>query len=531
MNNAQCRQHFHDLLFALHHNLVLEGKIFQISKNTLLIDSIYTNIFIHSLHRNILKFVPLKISIVMTVQQLYTNCLSEAAYFIADNGEAAVIDPLRDTDTYIQLAAEHNAKIKYIFETHFHADFVSGHLDLAKKTGATIIYGPQTNASFDFAMAKDGEEFSIGNISIQALHTPGHTLESTCYLLKDENKKPYCIFTGDTLFVGDVGRPDLFSGNMTKEELAAMMYDSLNNKIKNLPENVIVYPAHGPGSSCGKNLGKETFSTIGEQKQTNYALQEQTKDEFIKAVTEGLNTPPPYFPLNAKINAQGYESLDNILTKGLKPLSVNAFEEEEKSGAIIIDTRPSTVFTEGFIPNSISIGLDGRFAEWAGTLLDFHKDYLLVAESGKEEESIIRLARVGLDNVKGYLEGGYEAWKAAGKKIDLIIDVDAEELALDLPHDNKLQVIDVRKPGEFEDGHIKGAYNLPLASMTDTLELAQIDDDGNLYVHCAGGYRSVIAASLLKRQGFHNLRNVLGGWAAMKKINTLPIVEPSSQNN
>lgn len=465
----------------------------------------------------------------MTVQQLYTNCLSEAAYFIADNGEAAVIDPLRDTEAYLKLAEEHDAKIKYIFETHFHADFVSGHIDLAKKTGATIIYGPETKAGFDFKMAQDGEVFQVGNLSIQALHTPGHTLESTCYLLKDGQGKPYCIFTGDTLFVGDVGRPDLFSGNMTKEELAGMMYDSLNNKIKALPDNVIVYPAHGPGSACGKNLGKETYSTIGEQKQTNYALQEQPKEEFVKAVTEGLNTPPAYFPLNAKINAQGYESLDNILTQGMKPLSAEEFEQETQSGAIILDTRASTVFTEGFIPGSISIGLDGRFAEWAGSLLDFNKNYILVTETGKEEESIIRLSRVGLDKVAGYLDGGYDTWKAAGKKTDLIIDVDADELALDMPHDPKLQVLDVRKQGEFEAGHVKGACNLPLSDMTDTLRLAQVDDDNNLYIHCAGGYRSVIAASLLKRQGFHNLRNVLGGWGTIKNTQGIPLIAPKAE--
>jgi hydroxyacylglutathione hydrolase len=464
----------------------------------------------------------------MIVQQLYTNCLSEAAYFIADNGEAAVIDPLRDTDAYLKLAEEHGARIKYIFETHFHADFVSGHLDLAKKTGATIIYGPKTEAAFAFHKAQDGEEFAIGNLKMKAIHTPGHTLESTCYLLSDANGQPYSIFTGDTLFVGDVGRPDLFSGNMTKEELAAMMYDSLNNKIKTLPDHIIVYPAHGPGSACGKNLGKETFSTIGTQKETNYALKEQTREAFIKEVTTGLNTPPAYFPINAEINSKGYDSLDNILKQSLTPLSVAAFEAKVKEGAWILDTRPSTVFTEAFVPESISIGLDGRFAEWAGSLLSFDTNLVLVTEPGKEEETIIRLARVGYDKVLGYLDGGLEAWQKAGRKTDIIIDIEPEELALDIPFDNKLQVVDVRKPGEFEAGHIKGAENIPLNVLVDPLHMAQVDDDANLYVHCAGGYRSVIACSLMKREGFHNLRNVLGGYGKIKEVKGVPIVQPSS---
>ncbi|MFA6060581.1 MAG: MBL fold metallo-hydrolase [Taibaiella sp.] len=464
----------------------------------------------------------------MIVQQLYTNCLSEAAYFIASDGEAAVVDPLRDIDEYLKLAEEHKVKIKYIFETHFHADFVSGHLDLAKATGATIVYGPLTNAAFDFHLAKDGEEFGIGHLKIKVLHTPGHTLESTCYLLLDEEGKEYCVFTGDTLFVGDVGRPDLFSGSLTKEDLAAMMYDSLNNKIKTLPDHVIVYPAHGPGSACGKNLGKETFSTIGTQKASNYALKEQTKEEFIKEVTTGLNTPPAYFPVNAQINSTGYESLDTVRSKGLTPLSVDAFAQKVKDGAIILDTRSSTIFTEGFVPESISIGLDGRFAEWAGSILPFDKDLILVTEPGKEEETVVRLARVGLDKVIGYLEGSFEAWQQAGKKIDLIIDVEPEELAMDIPFDNKLQVIDVRKPSEFEIGHIKGAENIPLSELNDPLHMAQIDDEANLYVHCAGGYRSVIACSLMKREGFHNLRNVLGGFGKMKDVKDMPVVQPST---
>lgn len=462
----------------------------------------------------------------MIVEQLYTNCLSEAAYFIADNGVAAVVDPLRDIEAYLQLAEKHQAKIKYIFETHFHADFVSGHLDLAKATGATIVYGPQTNAAFDFHLAKDGETFALGNLAIKAIHTPGHTLESTCYLLLDDQGKEYCIFTGDTLFVGDVGRPDLFSGDMTKEELASMMYDSLNNKIKNLPDHVIVYPAHGPGSACGKSLGKETFSTIGTQKESNYALKDQRREDFIKEVTSGLSAPPAYFPVNARINSKGYESMDKVREQALQPLTVADFEQKVKDGAWILDSRPSDIFTEGFVPESVSIGLDGRFAEWAGNILPFDKELVLVTEEGKEEETVVRLARVGLDKVMGYLDGGLDAWQKAGKNIDLIIDVEPEELAMDIPFDNKLQVIDVRKPAEFESGHVKGAENLPLNELTNPLHMAQIDDEANLYVHCAGGYRSVIACSLMKREGFHNLRNVLGGFGKMKDTKGMPVVHP-----
>ena len=458
----------------------------------------------------------------MFVKQLYTNCLSEAAYFIASDGEAVVIDPLRDIDTYIALAKEHNAVIKYIFETHFHADFVSGHIELAKATGATIVYGPDAQTGFEAHHAKDGELFNIGKLRLRVMHTPGHTLESTCYILQDEQHKDYCVFTGDTLFVGDVGRPDLFSGNLSKEELAAYLYDSLHTKIANLEDHVLVYPAHGPGSACGKNLGPNTHSTIAEQKQTNYALAPQTKEEFIQTVTSGLNAPPAYFPINAAINKKGYESLDTVKTRGLQALSIADFKAAVAKGALIVDTRKATEFTEGFIPESISIGLDGRFAEWAGTLLPFNQDLVLVAEEGKEEETLIRLARVGLDAIQGYLKGGFEAWKTADEKIDIIIDVDTEELALDIPHDPKLEIIDVRKQAEFDAGHIVAANLMPLDTLIDPLHLSVIDTEANLYVHCAGGYRSVIACSLLKRQGFHNVRNVLGGWSAIKEVNEIP---------
>lgn len=462
----------------------------------------------------------------MIVKQLYTNCLSEAAYFIASNGEAAIIDPIRDTEEYIKLAEQEGVRIKYIFETHFHADFVSGHIDLSNKTGAPIVYGPGAETSFKVHKATDGEIFEIGNLKLKAIHTPGHTLESTSYLLYDEQGEPYSIFTGDTLFVGDVGRPDLFSGNMTKEQLAGIMYDTLQAKIKTLPDHIIVYPAHGPGSACGKNLGPETHSTIGAQKLTNYALQDMSREDFIVKVTSGLNEPPAYFPLNAVINKKGYDSLDEVMEKGMVALDIAAFKQKVSNGALILDTRSSSVFTSGFVPESISIGLDGRFAEWAGSLLPFNEPIVLVTEAGKEKESITRLARVGIDNVQGYLEGGYEAWQNSGQQVDLIIDIEADELAMDMPFDPNLEVVDVRKESEFETAHVKGANNVPLDTLMDPLNVAMIDSESNLYIHCAGGYRSVIAASILKRHGYHNLRNVLGGFGKIKEQKKIPIVLP-----
>lgn len=458
----------------------------------------------------------------MYIQQMYTGCLSEAAYFVESNGEAVVIDPMRDTNAYLEIAKDHNATIKYIFETHFHADFVSGHIDLAKQTGATIVYGPNTKADFDFHLAKDGEVFKIGNMSLEVVHTPGHTIESTCYLLRDENGKPYCIFTGDTLFVGDVGRPDLSSGNLSKEELASIMYDSIQNKILPLPDDVIVYPAHGPGSSCGKKIADETMSTLGSEKKNNYALQPQTKEEFIKSVTDGFEEPPAYFSINARINKEGYENLDEIKVKGLRALSVEEFKRKIQEGSVVLDTREGNEFTKGFVPGSISIGLDGRFAEWAGSLLSFQEPMLLVTEEGKEEETLVRLARVGFDKVEGFLKGGFEAWKNAHEKIDLIINVEPDELAMDIPFDEKLTVVDVRKFSEFAEGHIKDALNIPLAEMKDVAQIAQLEEEQNLYVHCASGYRSVIASSLLKRQGYHNLRNVVGGWKKIKEEKNIP---------
>lgn len=468
----------------------------------------------------------------MFIKQLYTGCLSEAAYYIESGGEAAIIDPLRDIEAYLQLANERKATIKYILETHFHADFVSGHLDLSKATGAPIIYGPGTETNFAIHKAADGELFHLGDIMIEVLHTPGHTVESSCYLIKDKNKKPHAVFTGDTLFVGDVGRPDLSSGDLAKEELAGMLYESLRKKIMPLPDDVIVYPAHGPGSSCGKNLGPSTYSTIADEKQSNYALQPLSKEEFIKSVTEGLETPPLYFPINAKINKEGYDSLDEVLKNGLSALSVDEFKKQMSEGdAIILDTRNETLFSQGFVPGSISIGLDGRFAEWAGSLLPFDKEIILVTEVGKERETIVRLARVGFAKIKGYLNGGFEAWQKSGNLIDLIIDVDADELAMDIPFDKNLLVIDVRRETEFADGHIRGAINIPLSEMNDPASMANLEETQNLYVHCGGGYRSIIAASLLKRQGIHNLRNVSGGWNKIKEQKTIEIVKENSVLN
>ncbi len=467
----------------------------------------------------------------MFIKQFYTNCLSEAAYYIESKGEAAIIDPLRDTEAYLDLARERGAKIKYIFETHFHADFVSGHLDLSQKTGAPIIFGPNAVTQYSIYSSKDGETFQLGELSIEVLHTPGHTLESSCFLLKDASGKPHALFSGDTLFVGDVGRPDLSSGGMSSEELAGIMYDTLQNRILPIPDDVLVYPAHGPGSSCGKNLGPNTFSTMADEKKSNYALQPQSREDFIKLVTTGLNEAPRYFSINAKINQSGYDSLEEVKTRGVKPLNIEEFKSASKKDVIILDTRPATEFTEGFVPGSISIGLEGRFAEWAGSILPFDKTILLVTPLGKEEETVIRLSRVGFDKMEGFLKGGFEAWKNAGEKTDMIIDVEADELIMDIPHDPNLTVLDVRRETEFGDGHLEGAVNLPLHEMVDVAQMAQFEENQNLYIHCAGGYRSVIAASLLKREGFHNLRNVLGGWSKIKNEEKAKIVKETSMLN
>lgn len=467
----------------------------------------------------------------MYVQQIYTACLSEAAYYIESNGESAIIDPLRDIQVYLDLAKERKTKIKYIFETHFHADFVSGHIDLSKETGAPIVYGPGAETRYPIHKAVDEEVFILGNCTISVIHTPGHTLESSCYLLKDENQKPYALFTGDTLFVGDVGRPDLSSGSMSSEELAGIMYDTIQNKILTLPDDIIIYPAHGAGSSCGKNLGPNTFSTLAEEKANNYALQNQTKEDFIKAVTDGLQAAPRYFAINANINKQGYEAIEDIIKNGTTKIDLADFKKLITGDVILLDTRHATEFTEGFIPGSIFIGLEGRFAEWAGNLLSFEKPIYLITEKGKEEETVTRLARVGFSKMAGYLKGGFDAWKKAGEKIDLIINVEPDEMAMDIPHDQNLVVLDVRNEMEHGNGHVKDSVNLPLSQLTDLAMLAGFEENQNLYIHCAGGYRSVIAASLFKKQGTHNLRNVLGGWGKIKEEPTIKIEQDAEVLN
>jgi glyoxylase-like metal-dependent hydrolase (beta-lactamase superfamily II)/rhodanese-related sulfurtransferase len=465
----------------------------------------------------------------MFIKQFYTNCLSEAAYYVESEGEVAIIDPLRDIQPYLDLAAERKASITYIFETHFHADFVSGHIDLSHKTGAPIIYGPGAHTKYKVYNAKDGEQFQLGKLTIEVLHTPGHTLESSCYLLKNEHGKAEALFTGDTLFVGDVGRPDLSSGDLSSEELAGIMFETLQEKILPLADDVMVYPAHGPGSGCGKNLGPNTFSTIGEERKTNYALKPQSKEDFIAAVTNGLTAAPVYFAINANINQSGYEAIDAVIAKGTTPLSLDDFKAAMAADALVLDTRPAALFTKGFIPGSIFIGLEGRFAEWAGMLLPFKSKIILVTEKGKEEETVTRLARVGFENVAGYLKGSFETWNNAGETIDLIVDVEADELMMDIPHDPKLLVVDVRREQEFEEGHLDNALILPLQDMTDPALLAQFEDDQNLYIHCAGGYRSVIAASLMKKEGIHNLRNVLGGWNSIRIQEKAQIVKDTEQ--
>jgi len=468
----------------------------------------------------------------MYIQQLYTGCLSEAAYYIESEGEAAIIDPLRDIEEYLIMARDRKATIKYIFETHFHADFVSGHLDLAEASGAPIVYGPETETQFPIYRAKDGEIFKLGKLTIEVLHTPGHTIESSCYLLRDANGKPHAIFTGDTLFVGDVGRPDLSSGNMSSEELASMLYDSLRNKIAPLPDEVIVYPAHGAGSSCGKNLGPDTYSTLGEEKKTNYALQATSKEDFIKSVTDGLNAPPQYFAVNARINKEGYESLSEIMEEGLKALSVNDFKALVKDGeTICLDTRTAADFSEGFVPGSVNIGLDGRFAEWAGSLLPFDKPIILVTDPGKERETVIRLARVGFAQMRGYLDGGFPGWKSSGEPVDMVINVDADEFVMDIPFEKRLRIVDVRREAEFADGHVAGALSIPLETLTDPGTMADFDDKDNIYIHCASGYRSMVAASLFKRQGIHNLHNVRGGWNEIKNLTGFNIEKEKSVLN
>ena len=453
----------------------------------------------------------------MKIEQIYTGCLAEAAYYIESCGEAAIIDPLRETAPYIKRAERDGARIKYVFETHFHADFVSGHLELAKKTGAKIVYGPDAHCGFDCYSAKDGEEFKVGDLTIRVLHTPGHTQESSTFLLFDASGREYCIFSGDTLFIGDVGRPDLaIKNNLTVNDLAGMLYDSLHHKIMPLPDHVIVYPAHGAGSACGKNLSKETSDTLGHQKEVNYALKAQTRDEFIKAVTDGLAPPPQYFPLNAMMNKQGAKGLDEINEAGMKGLSPQVFEDAALvAEALILDTRAPQVFARGFVPGSINIGLDGQFAPWVGALItDIDQPILLVCDEGREEENIMRLARVGYDNTVGYLAGGIGAWEKAGKPVDRILSINAVEFEKN-HFENNFCILDIRRPGEYETAHITDVPNKPLDYINEWI--VDLNRENTYYVHCAGGYRSMIAASILKARGYDQVVDIAGGYGAIAK--------------
>lgn len=456
----------------------------------------------------------------MKIEQIYTGCLAEAAYYIESNGEAAIIDPLREVQPYLKKAQQAGATIKYIFETHFHADFVSGHVDLAGHSGAKIVYGPTAQTTFDSYIAADGEIFTIGEVTIKALHTPGHTSESTTYLLSDKDGQPYCIFTGDTLFIGDVGRPDLVQkGAQTMEEMAGVLYDSLHSKILTLPDHILVYPAHGAGSSCGKNMSKETFDTLGNQKQVNYALKAANREEFIEQVTDGILPPPQYFAKNAAINKHGYASFADVQKKGLVPMDPADFEATANHmGALILDTRDPQEFAKGFIPSSINIGLSGQFAPWVGALItDLKQPLLLVVEEGKAEEAITRLARVGYDYTIGYLEGGIASWKDAGKDLDTISSVSVADFEKELQLHPDLNALDVRKPGEYETGHLECTSSRPLDYINEWTN--EINTAETYYLHCAGGYRSMIAASILKARGVDNVIDIAGGYAAMKSTN------------
>lgn len=457
----------------------------------------------------------------MKIEQLYTGCLAQGAYYIESNGKAAIVDPLREVQPYLDMAKARNVEITYIFETHFHADFVSGHADLAKKTGATIVYGPtEMQTGFDALIAADGSEFKLGDIAIQVIHTPGHTMESSCFLVKDERGTPTAIFTGDTLFIGDVGRPDLAQhviSDLTQEKLAGHLYDSLQNKILPLPDDIIVYPAHGAGSACGKNMSKETHDTLGNQKKVNYALRPGLdKQQFIQELLTGLTTPPAYFPKNVLMNIKGYDAIDTVLERGMQPLSPDAFETvANETRALILDTRKAIDFGRGFVPNAINIGLNGAFAVWAGTLItDIKQEILIIAEPGKEKEVITRLARVGYDHTIGYLDGGFDAWKKAGKEIDAIPSVSAEEFAAAEVENPSIAILDVRKKSEFESEHIVQAENMPLDHINELF--VSLNKEKTYYVHCAGGYRSMIFASILKARGYDKLIDVDGGFSAIK---------------
>ena len=470
----------------------------------------------------------------MKVEQIYTGCLAQGAYYIESGGEIAIIDPLREVAPYLERAKKNKAKIKYIFETHFHADFVSGHLTLSKETSAPIVYGPNANPDFETIIAEDGQAFPLGDGAIIALHTPGHTMESTTYLLRDKTGKDIAIFSGDTLFLGDVGRPDLAqkAAHMTQDELAGLLFDSLRNKIMPLSDDVTVYPAHGAGSACGKNMMKETVDTLGNQKKVNYALRENmTREEFVKEVTDGLEPPPQYFPLNVKMNKSGYDDINNVLSRGLNPLDPDSFEVlANEAGALILDVRHQDEFVKGHIPQSVFIGLDGGFAPWVGALVgDVNQPLLIIAPEGREEETITRLSRVGFDQTLGYLKGGFDAWKISGKEYDMISGVTAGDLEK-LAKEEKVLVFDVRKENEFISEHIASAQNTPLDLLNDYLD--RFPENQPFYIHCAGGYRSVIAASILKKRGIHNLIDVQGGLKAIKetKIELTDHVCPSTIN-
>lgn len=451
----------------------------------------------------------------MHIEQIYTGCLAQGAYYIESNGEAVVIDPLRETDPYIERATARGAKIKYILETHFHADFVSGHVDLAKKTGATIVYGPTAQTDYDSKIAADNEVLQIGDITITVLHTPGHTMESSTFLLKDENGKDHAIFSGDTLFLGDVGRPDLAikQGELTREDLAGFLFDSLRNKIMPLADDIIVYPAHGAGSACGKNMSSETWGYLGEQKKTNYALRaDMTKEEFIKEVTDGLVTAPQYFAKNAMMNKRGYDSIDEVMERGARALSPRAFEAAaNETDALLLDVRDRDVFVQGFVPNAIYIGLDGQFAPWVGALIvDLKQPILIIAPKGKEEETVARLARVGYDNCIGYLEGGFDAWKADGQEIDSIESIDAPTFAGIYSKNDRINILDVRKEGEWTSENIGSAQHFALDHINS--KMSEVDPSKHYYLHCRSGFRSTIATSILKARGFKNLVNVLSSF-------------------
>lgn len=462
----------------------------------------------------------------MKVEQIYTGCLAEAAYYIESNGEAAIIDPLRETQPYLNRAEEDGAKIKYVLETHFHADFVSGHIDLAKKTGAKIVFGPSAQPNYDAYIAEDGEELKVGDVTIKVLHTPGHTMESTTYLLKDENGKDYAIFTGDTLFIGDVGRPDLaVKTDLTREDLAGHLFDSLRNKIMVLEDDVIVYPGHGAGSACGKKMADETSGTVGQQKMFNYALREDmTKKEFIAEVTEGLVAPPQYFPKNAVMNKMGYESFDTILEKGVLARNVDDFEEIANiEGALVLDCRDWNEFAKGFIPNSINISLEGNFAPWVGTLIvNLDQPILLVCDKGTEEQAVTRLARVGYDNTLGFLDGGFDSWLKAGKEVDTINQVTPQELEK-LYDREKINILDVRRESEYDSQHINGAENEPLDFINEIMH--RVDKDKTYYVHCKGGYRSMTFNSILRARGYENLIDISGGFDEILEETKLPLTE------